>query len=270
MSNVDLAMRSQDQSAVARGRPAEQEFLGAQFSIANLEQTLGLVLSSCDGPYGYVVTPNAQHIVSLNENREALGPIFREAWLTVCDSQILRTLAALDGISLPLVTGSDLAAALLANQNGDAPSFGRKRMLVVGPDEAAEQLLRTRYPRLNIEVMPAPAGLALHADLRLQVARACVERQWDILLLCLGHPTQELIASQIGKLGRKSGVALCVGAAIDFLIGRQVRAPRWMQKIGLEWAYRLGREPGRLWRRYLIQCPKVIGIFLKARRSRRR
>ena len=267
MSNIDVPIRSRDESAASQGQLAVEIFLGLQFSVARREQILDLVLNSCDGPYGYVVTPNAHHIVTLNENREALSAVFQGAWLTVCDSQILRTLAALDGIILPLVTGSELAAALLTNQNCDAPTFGRKKLLVVGPDETAGQLLRARYPRLNIEVMPAPGQLAQDADLRLQVARACVERQWDILLLCLGHPTQELIANQIGKLGRKSGVALCVGAAIDFLIGRLVRAPRWMQSIGLEWAYRLSQEPGRLWRRYLIQCPKVVWIFLKARRS---
>jgi N-acetylglucosaminyldiphosphoundecaprenol N-acetyl-beta-D-mannosaminyltransferase len=270
MSNLDISMGSQQEDAIAHSRQAKEEFLGIQFSVVSLEQTLDLVLNKCDGPYGYVVTPNAHHVVTIYENPDVLIPIYRDAWLTVCDSQILRTLAVLDRISLPLVTGSDLVAALLANQNNIVPSSDRKRMLVVGPDKTAEQLLHARYPRLNIEVMPAPAQLALHADQRLQVARACAERQWDILLLCVGCPTQELIANQIGKLGRKSGVALCVGAAIDFLIGRNARAPRWMQRIGLEWAYRLSQEPSRLWRRYLVQCPKVIGIFLKTRRNRRR
>jgi len=270
MSNVDISMRSQLESAPVYGRPAAADFLGFQFSIVNLEQTLCLVLNGCGGPYGYVVTPNAHHVVTVHDNPGELIPVYRDAWLTVCDSQILRALAALNRISLPLVTGSDLVAALLANQNDEASSSGRKRILVVGPDKTAERQLHARYPHLNIEVMPAPAQLALHADRRLQVARACVERQWDILLLCVGCPTQELIANQIGKLGRKSGVALCVGAAIDFLIGRHVRAPRWMQNAGLEWAYRLGREPSRLWRRYLVQSPKVIGIFLKTRRNGRR
>jgi len=263
-------MRSQYESPAVRRRPSKQEFLGIQFSVVNLEQTLDLVLNSCDGPYGYVVTPNAHHVVTVHENAETLMPIYQEAWLTVCDSQILRMLATLNRISLPLVTGSDLVAALLANQNSDVPGADRKRLLVVGADKTAEQLLRTRYPRVAIEVMPAPAQLALHADRRLQVARACVEQQWDILLLCLGCPAQELIANQIGKLGRQSGVALCAGAAIDFLIGRYGRAPRWMQRIGLEWAYRLSREPGRLWRRYLVQSPKVVSIFLMTRRSRLR
>ena len=53
---------------------------------------------------------------------------------------------------------------------------------------------------------------------------------------------------------------LGVGAAIDFLAGTARRAPRWMSAAGLEWAYRLAREPRRLWRRYLLRDPRFFGI----------
>ena len=74
-----------------------------------------------------------------------------------------------------------------------------------------------------------------------------------------------MIAQQLAELGCQGGVALCVGAAIDFLTGARPRAPRWLQKLGLEWAYRLAREPGRLWRRYLVESPKILRIFIAAR-----
>jgi N-acetylglucosaminyldiphosphoundecaprenol N-acetyl-beta-D-mannosaminyltransferase len=113
--------------------------------------------------------------------------------------------------------------------------------------------------------MPAPGALAQSADLRLALARACMSRSWDIVLLCVGCPAQELIARQLAELGCKSGIALCVGASIDFLTGARVRAPLWMQKLGLEWAYRLAQEPARLWRRYLVQSPKILRIFMATR-----
>ena len=123
---------------------------------------------------------------------------------------------------------------------------------------------------LTFEVMPAPAALAQSADLRLAVARACMSRSWDIVLLCVGCPAQELIARQLAELGCKSGIALCVGASIDFLTGARVRAPLWMQKLGLEWAYRLAQEPARLWRRYLVESPKILRIFMATRSPRGR
>ena len=74
---------------------------------------------------------------------------------------------------------------------------------------------------------------------RRAVARSLHEPAWDIALLCVGCPAQELIAHQLAELGCQSGIALCVGASIDFLTGARARAPLWLQHLGLEWAYRL-------------------------------
>ena len=63
---------------------------------------------------------------------------------------------------------------------------------------------------------------------------------------------------------RKGVFALCVGASIDFLTGKQKRAPRAMQRTGLEWPHRLASDPSRMWRRYLVRGP---GIFRLAARQ---
>lgn len=237
-----------------------------RFAIVEPGRAVSLIVERCKGgPYSYVVTPNVAHIVKAHEEPETLLPIYRGAWLSLCDSQIVRGLAALRRIELPLATGSDLVASLLAQQNALTGPEHARHILVVGPDAAVERVLRDRYANADIEVMPAPTGLAKRADLRLQVAEDCAARQWDLLLLCFGSPAQELVASMIADLGRQNGVALCVGASIDFLTGSRSRAPRWMQNSGLEWAYRLGSEPGRLWRRYLLEGPRIFSIFLAAR-----
>jgi len=185
--------------------------------------------------------------------------------LSLCDSRIIRALAWLERRALPLVTGSDLVAALLAKLNARDRRRAPPRVLVVGPPRGIESALRGAYPNLTFEVMPAPGALAQSADLRLAVTRACMSRSWDIALLCVGCPAQELIARQLAELGCESGVALCVGASIDFLIGARVRAPLWIQKLSLEWAYRLAQEPARLWRRYLVESPKILRIFMATR-----
>jgi len=268
MSLVANETRS-DEAGVAAS-PPHVGFLGLRFCLVPQPEVIALIAEGCGAPYRYAVTPNAYHVVTVHEAPERLLPVYHGAWLSLCDSRILRALARLDGCSLPLVTGSDLVAALLAALNAPDRQRTPRRLLVVGPPREQVAALRETYANLTFDVLPAPAGLAGDAVARQAVARACVERSWDILLLCVGCPAQELIARQIAELGRTSGIALCVGAAIDFLTGSRVRAPRWVQKLGLEWAYRLAQEPGRLWRRYLVESPKILRIFMATRSPRSR
>jgi exopolysaccharide biosynthesis WecB/TagA/CpsF family protein len=263
------ARAQSDQADRAAARPGQVEFLGLPFSVLPPADAVRQVIARAGAPYCYVVTPNAYHVVAIHDEPARLFPIYRGAWLSLCDSRIVRALARFERLSLPLVTGSDLVADLLAKLNADGGPA--PRLLVVGPPHDTGAKLRAAYPRLTFETLPAPAALAHNADLRLAVARACLQRQWDIALLCVGCPAQELIAWQLAELGRKTGIALCVGAAIDFLTGTQRRAPRWLRRLSLEWAYRLAQDPGRRWHRYFVASPKIFRIFLttRARRWRR-
>jgi N-acetylglucosaminyldiphosphoundecaprenol N-acetyl-beta-D-mannosaminyltransferase len=83
--------------------------------------------------------------------------------------------------------------------------------------------------------------------------------------LAVGSPQQERVAELLQRRGKARGLALCVGASINFLTGVERRAPRWMQHAGLEWLYRLLRDPRRLASRYLVRGPR---IFLHLRRAR--
>jgi N-acetylglucosaminyldiphosphoundecaprenol N-acetyl-beta-D-mannosaminyltransferase len=81
-------------------------------------------------------------------------------------------------------------------------------------------------------------------------------------------PQQEILANHIANHPSARGVGLCVGASIDFLTGKQRRAPVWVQKAGFEWLHRLLSDPRRLARRYLIECPRIFYLIcLKWRRS---
>lgn len=79
----------------------------------------------------------------------------------------------------------------------------------------------------------------------------------DFVWVGLGAPKQDLVGERLREL-ETAPVILCVGAAFDFLAGVKRRAPRWMQKTGLEWLFRLGSEPRRLWRRYLLGNPQFV------------
>jgi len=269
-----LAPRAGDLDRVERTDRADRvehvEFLGLPFCLLTQAEVIEAITARCAAPYRYVVTPNAYHVVAAHDEPTRLLPLYQAAWLSLCDSRIVRILARLDGRALPLVTGSDLVAALLARLNAHDRPDAPRRILVVGPPRSAELALRAAYPRVMFDVMPAPAALAHNAELRLAVARACMNRTWDIALLCIGCPAQEMVARQLAELGCKSGVALCVGASVDFLTGTRARAPRWLQRLSLEWAFRLAQEPGRLWRRYLVESPKILRILIATRRARRR
>jgi len=260
MTASEVVMRLQE-PAERLAQPPHAEFLGLPFSLLPQAEVIRLISARPGAPYRYVVTPNAFHVVAAHEEPARLLPIYKDAWLSLCDSRIIRALAKLERRALPLVTGSDLVAALLASLNANDRRRALPRVLVVGPPRGVESSLRTAYPNLTFEVMTAPAALSHSADLRLAIARACMNRPWDIVLLCVGCPAQELIAKHLAELGCKSGVALCVGASIDFLTGARRRAPLWLQKLSLEWAYRLAQEPGRLWRRYLVESPKILRVF---------
>ena len=262
-----VPQRAQLAQPEGESRPSHAEFLGLPFCLLSQPEVVRRVIAHSGTPYRYVVTPNAAHIVTVHDEPEHLLPVYRGAWLSLCDSRVVRALARLDGRSLPLVTGSDLVAALLSALNVSDPARQR-RLLIVGPPRAAAKALRAAYPDLTFDILPAPAGLAQQAELRLAVARACVAQPWDILLLCVGFPAQELIARQIADLGHTGGVALCVGASIDFLAGTRIRAPLWLRNLSLEWAYRLAQEPRRLWRRYLVESPKILRIFMAKRLPR--
>lgn len=91
-----------------------------------------------------------------------------------------------------------------------------------------------------------------------------------ILFVGLGCPKQERWMA--GQRGRVPAVMLGVGAAFDFIAGAKAKAPPWVQRAGLEWAYRLAHEPRRLWRRYLYHNPRFVAVFARqlwAARSQR-
>jgi len=121
--------------------------------------------------------------------------------------------------------------------------------------------LQKANPELQIPFAFSPPFKKL-SDLEMsEIAAAVNAAQVDILFVGIGCPKQELwMAAQKGQV---HCVMLGVGAAFDFISGRKSHAPKWLQYLGLEWMFRLCSEPGRLWKRYLIQNPRFIFFFVK-------
>lgn len=234
------------------------EFLGVEFDRLTQRQVIDFLHKvTPDSPFGYIVTPNVDHMVRLHdgETEAGIAAAYADADLCVCDSRVLSALARMRGLSLPTVTGSDLTAALLEEvlQPGD-------RVAVVGGHAATVERLSIRYPQLHFVHHSPPMGLRRDGGARQAAADFIAASKCRFTFLAVGSPQQEMIAAEVKGA---TGFALCIGAALEFLTGDQLRAPRALQKIGMEWAYRLASNPRRLWRRYLIEGPK---IFLLARR----
>lgn len=246
--------------------PADRRaFLDLDFDALTLDQAIGWIAGrGAADPFAYVVTPNVDHMVRLPRLAGEVRQAYAQADLCLCDSRILARLARACGVDLPVVPGSDLTAALL----GGGVAGGSSVLLVGGTPEHG-RLLRARYPALEIAQHTPPMGLLGDAAARAAIVAAAAERGARLILLAVGSPQQELVALEMAESKRVRGTALCIGASVDFLVGRERRAPRPIQRMGLEWAWRLGRNPRRLARRYLVDDPAIFAMTLAwARRQR--
>jgi len=112
-----------------------------------------------------------------------------------------------------------------------------------------------------------PMGLLTNAAAMAAAVRFVVESAADVTLFAIGAPQSEKLAALCKAEPGSRGIGLCIGASINFVLGRVPRAPRWIQRMGMEWAFRLASEPKRLWRRYLVEGPRVFAIYWRRRRA---
>lgn len=239
------------------------ELLGMPFDVVTFEQTLELLmkLSRGDRPT-YIVTANVDHVVRF-VREPSVRALYTKADLVVADGTPVIWASRFLGTPLPhRVAGSDLTPALCAR----AAEEGRSLFFLGGAPgsaDAAAEVLRRRHPKLNIVGTFCPDyGFEKDEGKLAETVRVVREAKPDILLVGLGSPKQEnWIVAHKDACGAKLSIG--VGVTFSFIAGHVKRAPRWMQRLGLEWAHRLMQEPGRLWRRYLIEDTAFVGMVLK-------
>jgi exopolysaccharide biosynthesis WecB/TagA/CpsF family protein len=209
--------------------------------------------------YGFVVTPNVDHLIRLHRD-----PRFRELYAAaryvLLDSHFLaNVLRLVTGRRLPVCTGSDLTAKLLADVAGTGD-----RIVVIGGSERQMSELERRYGLHNLVQFSQPMGF-IRDPKAVEACLSFVEAHspFRFCLLAVGAPQQEILAERLQARGVARGLALCVGASIDFVTGTQRRAPQWLQQAGGEWLFRLGQNPARLATRYLVRGPWVFGLLRK-------
>jgi|SRR5579871_791860 len=220
----------------------------------NLEETLRVVKAFGTSGYGYVVTPNVDHVIRHYQDAR-FRELYSHASYVLLDSRFLaHTVGLVKRQVLRVCLGSDLTLAVL-----NSVVRPTDKLVVVGGNPEQAETLRRRFALSALHHIAPPMGFINNAS----AVERCLRQIEDLspfrfCFLAVGSPQQEVIARALKERGAARGLALCVGAAINYMTGVEQRAPEWMQRAGLEWLYRLLRDPRRLATRYLVRGPKIF------------
>ena len=241
----------------------QQKLLGVRFDTVTRPQAMERLLELAqnaqteDLPAQLIVTVNVQILVIARHRYPSLLPVINTAPLVVADGAPLVVLSRIFGPRLPeRVAGSDLIFDIV-----EAVSRKGLRVYFFGGEEESTRLaiaeLQRRHPVLQVAGCSCPR-VALEPDEKQQaeevaMCRQIAEAHTDILLVGLGCPKQELFVHRNAER-LKGMVAIGLGGSFNFVSGRVRRAPLWVQKLGMEWIYRIIQEPRRLFMRYFTDA----------------
>jgi len=209
-----------------------------------------------------VVTPNVDHIIKLS-NDEKILRIYEQAAFVFADGMPLVWLSkVLPGKGLPArVTGADLVPLIC--QKASQKSI---KVFFLGGNECiaekAAKKLKDKHKELKIQTYCPVFGFENNRENSEKIIDICNQFKPDILFVGVGSPKQEKWAwAHLNRL--ETGPIVCVGASFDFIAGTIRRAPVFLQRIGLEWFWRLLQEPRRLAKRYFFSAPQFLVLAVR-------
>jgi N-acetylglucosaminyldiphosphoundecaprenol N-acetyl-beta-D-mannosaminyltransferase len=235
---------------------------GVTVNIGSLTEAVSSIVAAAENGDNFsVCTLNLDHVVQLQQKPE-FRAAYRRARFVTADGFPIVVLSHLLGTPIARTTGADLAAPLC-----EAASKRGLPIFMFGSDtqtlDKTSVELRRRYEGLQIAGTFSPSrdfdAYSAEADAAIAQIRASGAK---LCFLALGAPRQELFASRcIDELDGTG--CLCFGAALDFIAGTQIRAPMFTQRAGLEWAWRMFRDPRRLAPRY-ARCAAAVPRLIAA------
>jgi len=233
----------------------------------DLEEALKVVGGFGTDRYGYVVTPNVDHVIRHYQDRN-FRALYAQAAYVLLDSRFLaHTVGLVKRQVLRVCMGSDLTCAVLSSVIKPLDV-----VVLVGGTAAQAQILRERFGLRALHHIDPPMNF-IRDPIAIETCLREIEAvsPFRFCFLAIGSPQQEIIAQKLKNRGIARGLALCVGAAVNYLTGIEERAPQWMQQAGFEWLFRLLQNPRRLAKRYLVRGPIIFlllwRIELRVRRS---
>ncbi|MBE9045950.1 WecB/TagA/CpsF family glycosyltransferase [Pleurocapsales cyanobacterium LEGE 10410] len=213
---------------------------------------------------GVVVTPNVDHLVKIQSDRELLQAYYYSNY-RVCDSKILQYFSGFLGNPIKeKISGSDLFPAFYEynKYNEDI------RIFLLGAKEGvAQKALENINRKVGRKIVVAAHSPSFGFEKNEQECHDIINRinhsQATVLAVGVGAPKQEKWIAKYRVHLPKIKIFLAIGATIDFEAGEVQRSPKVMSELGLEWLYRLVCEPNRLWKRYLIDSLPLFWLVGK-------
>lgn len=252
-------------TVLGSGVPATR-VLGVPVSLINMQKAVSTILSWIgQGQSHYICVRDVHGVMRAQEDADLLE-IHDGAGMVTPDGMPLVWIARWRGhAEVSRVCGADLVAELCAATV--EPGIGH--YFYGGKPDVAERMasaLTALFPGLKVAGTGTPPFGPMSVEQDVVATETIAAAKPGVVWVGLSTPKQEYWMRD--HVGRIPGATLIgVGAAFDFYAGDVKRAPRWMHHSGLEWLHRLGSEPRRLWRRYLVMAPQfVLKIGLSGRR----
>ena len=232
------------------------EILKTNINVTNMSDTIKYIGGHLDDLRGKYICVSNVHTTVMSYENEEYRKIQNGAAMALPDGAPLSSYSRRKGYKqAQRVTGPDLMLELFAISK----EKGYRHYFYGATEETLQsmkEVLERDYPGIQIAGMYAPPFRALTPQEDAQIVAKINESRPDFIWIGLGAPKQEEWMYQ--HMGQLQGVLSGVGAGFDYLAGYIKRAPRWMQRMSLEWLYRLLQDPKRLWRRYFTSNVKFI------------
>lgn len=215
-----------------------------------------------DRKIGHVITPNVDQIIRI-EKDNYFKEICDNAELLLVDGHPLMWIAKY--YKKPFkekICGSDLVPKLceVAAKKGYSVFFLGAALGVA--EKAAENLIK-EYPELNVAgTYSPPLGFENDKDEIKKINDILLKSKADMLFVGMGVPKQDIFIYE-NKDNYKIPMSFSIGGAIDFIAGKQKRAPKWISNIGMEWFYRLVNDPRRMFKRYIVDDMRIFKLVWK-------
>lgn len=228
------------------------DFQGVRIDLMTLESATSQVARARgdDVRRGRAVHLCNAYTLALASADQKLKEELNDSWLNLCDGTPLGWFARAYGIRRArAVRGPSLLQEVLGSARPQLPHYFYGGSPSTA--QALKQVLPQRFPNAEVvDVVSPPFGMTpeqFASDLNARLQRLpspCV------VWVGLGTPRQDYVVNLAAR--STAGLFIAIGAAVDFVAGTQRQAPPWLRNSGFEWAYRLARQPGRLWRRYTL------------------
>lgn len=239
--------------------------LGVNVSCLNMKKTIEFVNTNIDKLYGNYICVSNVHTTVMSYENEDYKNIQNSAVLVLPDGKPLSSIARKRGYKkIDRVTGPDFMDNILKI----SPSKKYKHFFYGSTNETIEKLkinLEKKYPNTEIVGIYSPPFRELSEDEDKKIVEMINKANPDFVWVGLGAPKQELWMYNHKK--RINSLMVGVGAAFDYFAGNIKRAPKWMQKMSLEWLYRLIQDPKRLFKRYMYTNFKFINLIKKENKN---